>query len=84
MEINDNKTSRVMVTKLEAGDIVNYYGSFFIITDIEDEDGNRDIVYLNTGSVDSIIKEDILSYINDVNEKVRFVSKSTLEIEEYV
>lgn len=82
MEIIDVK--KVLSRDIQRGDIINDNGSFFIVTNVVDDDGDTFIVYLKTGALETINIEELIYSINNPEENVSLVSDSKLYIEGYM
>lgn len=83
MEIID--TEKTICRDIQRGDIVNECGSFFIVTDVRDEEyGGTFVVYLETGKMDTVDIEELMFSINNPEENVSLVSDSKLYIGGYM
>ena len=83
MEIVD--TEKTLSRDIQKGDIVNNCGSFFIVTDVKDEEyGGTFVVDLETGEMENVDIEELIFSINNPEENVNLVSDCKLYIKGYL
>lgn len=83
MEIVD--TEKTLSRDIQKGDIVNNCGSFFIVTDVKDEEyGGTFVVDLETGEMENVDIEELMFSINNPEENVNLVSDCKLYIKGYL
>lgn len=82
MKIIDEATE-IKLDTLHAGQIIKRFGKYLMVSDIGSEDGDAACMDLSTGELEMHSPKDLIAEIEDPEENVWLVAKSTLIIEQY-